>query len=56
MAMFSGKVIMGKYSGLHIDCPILHAGAVKIGFEDVGDEIKQVTLLNTTVKTDLFFH
>ena len=55
MAMFSGKVLMGKYSGLHIDCPKLRPGVVKIGLTEVGEEIKHVTLLNNTVKADLFF-
>lgn len=53
MALFCGKVLMGKYAGSTVDSTF--SCSVKIGLQDKRFDVKSVSLLGTSAKADLFF-
>ena len=53
MALFDGKVLMGKYAGYDVDVSMF--SGIKIGNNDVYSDIKTVSLVGSTTKADLFF-
>ena len=55
MALFCGKVLVGKYSGYNVDVSGFLGSNVKIGLNDVSCDIKSVSLVGSSMKTDLIF-
>ncbi len=55
MALYCGKVLVGKYSGYDVDVTGFIGCRVKIGLKDVSYDIKSVSLVGSTMKTDLIF-